>query len=219
MSEDKQRTSTDILLSIETKLDTLLKLYQTVDMNSKIQSNKLNSLIEIVNTLPKQGKKSPFVVEAVDTKPSQPSQPKKQESREQFSRTSRPETHSSPNVLPEPPQSSEVEFIEYVESTPPTTQFKKMSIPVSQRIVDDTNRAIFLAEVELHSLPDDKLVTKIKTNAVGKWSTTLGTGKYRVEIRKSASATRAKIEHTQFITIDDKSETLSLPLLTLKSSS
>lgn len=51
MSEEKTRKATDVILSLENKIDILLAINQSQDLNIKLLSNKLNSLIEKVEKL------------------------------------------------------------------------------------------------------------------------------------------------------------------------
>jgi Tfp pilus assembly major pilin PilA len=99
------RKATDIILELESKINTLLSICRNQDLNIKLLSNKLNSLMEKINKLDKGASTSnKIVVEAVNTvtHPSVPNEkniPISSENKilleEQplgFRRTSRPET-------------------------------------------------------------------------------------------------------------------------------
>lgn len=63
------RKASDVLLELEQKLDVALNIIRTQDFNIKILSNKLNTILEV---LEKKADSSPkFVVEAVNTTTSQ----------------------------------------------------------------------------------------------------------------------------------------------------
>lgn len=90
------RKATDVLLSIEEKLEKLIGLLVIKDLNDKIMSNKLNNLLE---SLSKTSSSPTFTAEAVDTDSkvikiqADDTLPiSKTPSTNGFSRTSRPET-------------------------------------------------------------------------------------------------------------------------------
>ncbi len=60
--EKEPRKATDIILNLESKVDILLSIVRSQDLNIKILSNKLNSIIE---KLEQEAPKSKFIVEAV----------------------------------------------------------------------------------------------------------------------------------------------------------
>jgi hypothetical protein len=62
--DHEPRKASDVLLELEKKLDVALGIIRTQDLNIKILSNKLNSVLEV---LQKQGEKPQFSVEAVHT--------------------------------------------------------------------------------------------------------------------------------------------------------
>jgi hypothetical protein len=113
--ETEPRKASEVLLEIEKKLDTALGIIHVQDLNIKILSNKLNSIIELLEkqtTAPQR-----IIVEAVNTtrQPSPPADLERQipisgefalpveNSPNGFRRTSRPETFSGDNsYLPQP---------------------------------------------------------------------------------------------------------------------
>jgi hypothetical protein len=62
MMEQEPRKATDVLLQLESKVDSLVTIIQTLDFNIKVLSNKLN---EIMKSLDKQQAPPKIVVEAV----------------------------------------------------------------------------------------------------------------------------------------------------------
>lgn len=123
------RKATDIILELEQKLDTALGLIRTQDLNIKILSNKLNSVLE---ALEKQSAKPPVMVEAVNTGKIQAStiNPEHQipisaevklplESEPKgFRRTSRPETFAGDDAYL-PPSAPETKFPVQMPKAPP----------------------------------------------------------------------------------------------------
>jgi hypothetical protein len=61
------RKATDVLLDLETKVDTLIGLFRASDLNNKILSNKLNEVIARLDR--QQGPPPKFIVETVQTPP------------------------------------------------------------------------------------------------------------------------------------------------------
>lgn len=49
MSQDNSRKTGDVLLSLENKIDTALKMIQTVDMNHKLILDRLNRLVSVTS--------------------------------------------------------------------------------------------------------------------------------------------------------------------------
>lgn len=119
MENKDPRKATDVLLELESKVDTALNILKANDLNMKLLSNKLNSLIEkmdkqaampILNSFP--NKLPQFTAEAIQTAPTQFMPHSNQdnsvfvksddkipleENPQGFRRTSRPETYSGDN--------------------------------------------------------------------------------------------------------------------------
>lgn len=105
--EKEPRKATDVLLELESKIDVALNIIRTQDLNIKLLSNKLNSILE---KLEKQNSPTnKIVVEAVVTSPTtndaEKTIPISSESQlpidlnpQGFRRTSRPETFSGDNA-------------------------------------------------------------------------------------------------------------------------
>lgn len=102
MTDSKeQRKATDVLLAIESKLDTLIATWQSIDFNQKLISNKLS---ELLNSKTKEPPR--ITVEAVNNIAPPPIDPNRnvevsaedalplEERPNGFRRTSRPETYS-----------------------------------------------------------------------------------------------------------------------------
>jgi hypothetical protein len=238
---DEPRKATDVLLELESKIDLLLSIVRSQDLNIKVLSNKLNGFISSKPT-------SPVVTaEAVNTtKFSMVPEPQIQipiSSEDQlqidnspigFRRTSRPETYSTSTNISKPAETKypvqlpKAEVIvpkavtntnQFVESSnnkiESSTTSHVNSIPVKQRVVDKNGKSIFLADVEVISASGEK-ITKTRTNGTGKWMASLVPGIYKVILSKRESLTKEKIELTQEINVDGKTTPLELPPLLFK---
>lgn len=225
MSE--QRKATDVLLSVEQKLDVLINLIRSKDLSDKILSNKLNKLLSILS----ENKAPPtFTAETVNTTTtvqinseqslSMASNP----SEKGFSRTSRPETFSGDNsYLQKPnkkeqhtkmpvqvPKGNHVEIVVPQEAInlnkkipsiiPPSNIISNHGsgvVSIVQRVVDKNGKSVFLAEVEIIDASSIEVVQKLKTNGTGKWMTSLPIGTYNIIVRKRDPITKDKIDIPQ----------------------
>lgn len=124
--EKEPRKASEVLLDLESKMDVLMGLVRAQDLNIKVLSNKLNTLMEKLDKQPPDAPK--IMVEAVNTIPNSfnkvpVSDPQKiipvssdfnlpmDDSPTGFRRTSRPETYSGDNsYLPPQPKNSEPRF-------------------------------------------------------------------------------------------------------------
>lgn len=233
---ENDRKATDVLLSIESKLESLLNHHRTQELNLKILSNKFNSLIENIPKYfndHKQSMTRPQIkIEAADVSPVSKNIPISSDFNLStdsdpvgFRRTSRPETfeeRESP-ALKETRESAIQKVVKNFENTkqqentphlPPKLSEGLIS-QITQRIVDKNQKSIFLAEVEIKSL-EGELIHKTRTNSIGKWNATLPPGKYRVSASKRESSSKQKIEIFQDVEIDGSKSMMSLPDLIVK---
>lgn len=239
------RKATDILLELEAKVDALLNYVKSQDMNIKILSNKLNSLMEKSAQLP-AAPQSPYTVEAIQNMPGMDAnkqipvsaefQLPLETSPKGFRRTSRPESYAGdnaylqkpPSVQTPPPGRAEAFVppqamnqpappVQQPQASPQQTlQSVGNSIPVVQRIVDKNGKSVFLADIDILNTATMEMAAQIRTNGAGKWSASLGVGRYRVTIRKRENLTKEKIEVTQDITVDGSQSPLELPMMIIK---
>lgn len=163
-----------------------------------------------------------------------------------FRRTSRPETFSGDDVyIPQapkaqpgplpgrnpnaPPPGRTAEVVvpptnkkAALDTVPPKPQSKvpvqvvQNAIPVQQRVVNKHGKSLFLADVEIIDLSTMQQICKTRTNGMGKWMASLGTGHYRVIIRKMENATKEKLEVSQDIEIDGTQSTVELQTVIIK---
>lgn len=240
------RKATDVLLDLESKLDSLLEIVKSQDLNIKILSNKLNALLEIQRQ-PIENRTEPVenklpTIEAI--KQNHINDPERSimisseksiqvESKpEGFRRTSRPETYSGDNAflnkappLSAPPKKEKVMEIVVPNITKPVQETQQEQfveytevnkIPLLQRVVDKNSKSIFLADVEIINLNTNEKVTKTRTNGAGKWGASLAPGQYRVIISKRDTETKEKIESCQDINVDGQMSPMNLPMLIFK---
>lgn len=236
--EKEPRKASEIILSMENKIDTLLGIVRSLDLNIKILSNKLNQLSEKREAAPPK-----ITVEAVNTSsiahPSRIAQPIDPERNilidpekslqmavapEGFRRTSRPETFAGDNAyLPRAKELPKAEVIVPNRNnavTPPTTPQPNTKVPAAiiptmQRVVNRNNKSIFLADVEITNL-ETKEVKRTRTNGTGKWTAPLEVGSYEVVVKKQEAASNEVLQVVQDIKIDGKTSPLELNILIIK---
>ena len=196
-----ERSATEVLLSVEEKLITLINQKKLEDFTNKLvleRLNKIHFLLEKAMEDPdaKQAEGvsgQPGVTQPIPEAPVPSFPPLAIETVPQGTRrTNRPQTHS------EAPHS-------FIDSD------KK--VPVIQRVVDaTTSKNVFMATVEITN--DSRIIVeKIKTNASGKWQAQLRPGNYTVSIQKKDVVSGKLIENSQKITIDNTDSAITLPLV------
>lgn len=90
------------------------------------------------------------------------------------------------------------------------------AVPVVQRVVNRDGKSIFLADVEITDMATSQPVFKTRTNGTGKWMASLGTGSYRVSIRKKGTSTSERMEAIQDIQVDGSQSPLELQMIIIK---
>lgn len=210
-NEIEPRKASDILLSLEDKVNNLTKMISVYDYNTKIILDRVNKIFAYIDALQKedallaqQNAQQPIQSEN-DLFPQYQEKEIIQTSTEHLiteetdpkghRRTARSETYTQP------------------ETKQVGSSDKK--IPVIQRITDHTGKDIFMAEVSILN-KNNEIVYKTKTNAVGKWQAHLKTGNYTVSIVKTDTSTKKKIEAMQDIVVNDSSPTMTLPTAVIK---
>lgn len=222
MSEEN-RKATDILLSIESKLEALLNYHKSQDLNLKTLSNKINNLSEVKQPLIQKNESNNNVfavtAEAVDVAPfvtankSLPQPLSMEDSIIGIRRSSRDQLDDKTEF-----KDYDRHVIHTKNELPILSKEKSVEVKhvqITQRVVNKNQQSVFLAEVEIKDL-DDNLVSKTRTNSVGKWSATIPSGKYRVSVNKKESSSKQKIEALQDIYIDGSKSIDTLPDLIIK---
>tara|TARA_R110000868_G_scaffold99024_4_gene272654 strand:- start:13220 stop:13930 length:711 start_codon:yes stop_codon:yes gene_type:complete len=228
------RKASDVLIDLESKINVLLQLVRSQDLNIKILSNKLNSLLENTKTnvnataenLSFEDDSKKIYVSSdgnlpLDNFPSA------------IRRNSRPETYSSTSNN-EVQVNKEAEVIVNIKDNSIKNGFIKLDpdkktqplidkdrndhlvIPVHQRVVDRNGKSIFLADVEVVNLETNNVIFKTRTNGTGKWMASLSPGNYNVIIQKRESVSKEKIKTEQLITVDAGTSLVELQMIILK---
>jgi hypothetical protein len=240
------RKASEVLLELEAKIDTLMSIVRTQDLNIKILSNKVNSLIEKtgqIEAVSPIAQQPTARIEAVDLTKEQISvSPDNILSVEKepkgFRRTSRPETFAGDNTYlnkPDKPIAPKfpMQLPKAAEAVIPqkafqTTTFTEIPnsgqqsdvpqnlIPVIQRVVDKNGKSVFLADVEIINTENLQTISKIKTNGAGKWMVSLLPGEYRVFIRKREAINKDRLEISQVVNVDGNKSPLELQMVILK---
>jgi hypothetical protein len=214
--ENSSRKATDVLLSIESKIDTVLSLYKSLSFDIKILSNKVNYIVEKQphEKISQQIKPTDF---SINNNNNNLINVKKEDVLPAtdypvgFRRTSRPETYvtDQTDTLITCSSEQDTDFKDYKSNS-------LLPVNVVQRIVDKNGKSLFLAEVEIISSNNPSEVIKTRTNAAGKWQAQLTPGEYKVFIRKRESVTKNKIETFQTINVDGTESLLNLDMLIIK---
>ena len=235
--EKEPRKASDVLLELEAKIDVLMNITMTQDMNIKILSNKLNMLLDKIDLLSNASviKNIPapkievgdYNKNVIDPEDALPINIKP----EGFRRTSRPETYAGDDSYlrqPKPPgQATKMKEPEIIVPQSPSNISQVMQesekpnnignvIPITQRVVDRNSKSVFLANVEVIDDNTNLTVSKSRTNGAGKWSVSLPVGQYKVFIRKRGSTSTDKMEVMQNITVDGEQSPMMLPMAIIK---
>ncbi len=192
------RKATDILLSIEQKVQLILGHNKNQDLLMKTLLNRLQALEEQTP--------APSIVENVDPKTKQQLPGLKPGVRigSQITRetTEVPEEKIDTIELESKPTGQRRD-LRYVPSN-----YDGKPIPVQQKLLYEDGRAIVTAQVEI--LSNGNLVKSLKTNATGKWTNTLNPGTYTVRFSKKATSTQKAVEAETTIDIPVSQEPVQL---------
>lgn len=194
-----ERTAIDILLEIESKIDSLVKVVHTIDMNNKILSNKLNSLADKIGHNVEAPK---FSVEVSDN-----DMLKKSTVTQQINLSTKKIDRVSPlaKAQEKPVMAKQEPILPEKEEFPEFVPEQKVNMtpsiaPVIQRILDSKNNKLYMAEIKIFD-KEGNILIKTTTNSAGKWNASLPEGKWKVLVSKSASVNRPKLEEIQIITV------------------
>lgn len=210
MSED-QRKASEIILSIESKLDNMLKTMGSYETNTKLILDRVNKVYLYIEEV----KKSYSIV---------------QENEENFTNLDEPISISKDPIInkrsakPLPDANglqnpykmdgfNEVKKIETVVVEEKNSEIiSDKKVPVIQRITDQTGKDIFMADV-LVCNSKQEAIYKTKTNAIGKWQAHLRPGAYTINVSKTDMNTKKKLEIKQEINIPASNATVVLDAL------
>lgn len=238
--ENNTRKATDVLISLEAKIDLLLNYYRSQDLNIKILSNKLNLLSEQLAKSPPANDAPKIKIEAADfvIPVAKNNQTKDVHVSSDFNitvesapdgnrRTSReidehdmmnhPLNKASNKLISkkEPLETINYPQVKEEKFVPPKLEGVD-SVQLVQRVINKNNGSVFLAEVEIKSNKDGNIVHKTRTNGVGKWFGTLPPGEYKVTIKKKNASGRENIEISQNINVDGSKSLVELSDICIK---
>lgn len=211
MDNRQPRKASDIILSLEAKMDKMMALHATLDLNLKVLSNKMTEMMRTMNTTDNISMPQNIptaTATAIDTFPNyegpqeitiSSSENQKTVEKEPvgFRRTSRPET-----------------FDRVSEPTEGVDMGRKIS--VVQRIVDKTGKAIFAAGIEVIEHNSREKIWSGRSDAIGKYRCRVLPGTYQIVIKKQDNITKEKIELSQNIIVDGHKDIIELPILIAK---
>lgn len=183
---DEQRKATDILISLENKINNLAKQIAVYDYNLKIMLDRVNFIYGYIKNFESSNNEQAII-------------PNKELIEIKADHTMVEAT--TPRVA--------------ARQVPDQTAPSDKKVPVVQRITDHIGKDLFMAEVSVMNIKKEP-VFKTKTNAVGKWMANLKPDKYIVHIVKTDTTTKKKIEATQEITITNSNSVISLPVMIIK---
>lgn len=190
------RKATDIILSLEEKVNNLIKIVAVYDMNIKIILDRVNKIYSYIDILQKE----------YDEDQKAPEQ-------EIFKSPEHPIAVAE-NITGQR-RTSRVEIPIEIEEAPIVAGKK---IPVSQRVSYQTGNDVkdaFLAEVSILD-SNKQLLKKTKTNPSGVWQELLKPGNYTVNIVKTNTSTKEKLEASQEITVRNSNEPITLKPILIK---
>jgi hypothetical protein len=217
----KTRTAVEVLVDLESKIDLLVGIVKSQDLQIKILSNKITQVFQ--NKAPEsQPQVTPrfIITDGLDdqhipmkkdngaTYIESGSFVQKNESPQETPRSKREETNVkfTPALL-----SSEDKFKidseDFVPAAPPTESKTPMmgSVPFSQRIITSTNKSVFMASIEVMDEKTNELLLKTRTNNTGRWSGSLPPGTYMVKLQKApVNGIKKPIEIKYPITVEKR---------------
>ena len=236
--DNSPRKASDIILSLEQKIEQLIKSNNSLDLNLKILSNKINKVVEKLETTNVLAPSPIFSSNVLNASNSENTMETEtdtfinhhndgqsvliqknealtlSEEPTGFRRTSRPDTikKNMPASIINAPIPAPVEVPQSIGSS----YMNSSKVPVQQRVVDKNGKAMYMADVEIVNSDTRQMVFKGRTSAIGKWIAPLDIGQYKVTIKKHESATKEKIEISQNLLVDGSKTPLELPIVIAK---
>lgn len=223
----ENRKATDVIIELEAKVNLLVALLKSQDANIKILSNKLNAVmallekeqkkpyIEQADRLPKMNNSFVPINEEVAVKvDSAPAGARRGGRIESSVPDNNVFVMQDLTAKPTPEIIIPKQEEKTVQSA--SSERKVNTISVHQRVVNDSNKSVFLAEVTILSLKDNTQVYSGKTNANGKWASNLEVGDYKIVISKRDNVSKEKKIFDQKIKIDGNTSVIELPNFIIK---
>jgi hypothetical protein len=216
--EPEPRKASDILLSLESKVEVLQKLVFNQDMLLKLIADKTNKIFAYITELQQEYRQAQAQQAQSEEDEEEPRMIKISNehqiteakdvdiSQRRINRAVAPVQQPAILAIPNPSQ-------EKAPQQPATGGDKK--VPVIQRVSDSTGKDVFMSSVLILDENGNE-VHRTKTNAVGKWQAMLKPGAYSVKLTKTDTATKKVLELTQNITVNNSSSTLTLPVVIMR---
>jgi hypothetical protein len=193
---ESQRKATDVIASIEDKVNTLIKMVSVYDMNIKIILDRTNKIYSYI--------------EALKLEYGEPQEVNQNDKEIVMSQEETVKVSDVP-VIEKRSARTNPEIPQPNYEDPGGTR----KTPVVQRVSDSNGKDVFMAEVSIITAAGEQ-VSKTKTNAMGKWQSLLKPGEYIVNIGKTDAASKRKIEISQNVNIPVSKDTFVLPVVLMK---
>lgn len=180
------RKATDVLLSIEEKVITLNKKYDNLEfMLKKLLSNKTDKVTQnieknIVNNDKPVAATKPLMP---GLKPGVVMGPHGLYDKGE---------ENSDNILDDPIEVSENVNASLRRTNRVSNRDQLKGVPVKQKVLYPDGKLVCLANVEVFDV-ENKLVSKMRTNALGIWMASLSPGQYNVKINKSKAGNKPEV--------------------------
>ncbi len=182
----EQRKASEVLLELEAKVNAILDIIRTQDLNNKIISNKLNSTIQLLEKL-NSAPPAPPKIEAINTLPTSTHTPAPtsfsereipisaenkisvEEAPKGFRRNSRPETFAGDDSFLPENNKYPVQVPKMSNQPPPGRAVEEVSVPKktvknSKNLSENTTESVVLNSENLNAVP----VSQRVVNAHGK---------------------------------------------------
>jgi hypothetical protein len=216
------RNASDVILSLETKIDQLLNIVISQDLIIKNLSNKHNEIIRRLDSLanrPTVVSSEPLVQTAKIPTPPDNSPAYRRGGRDLIPTPAQQPPAQTQNVSQAVPQPEIVVPMQppVVPTDEPDTFIEEgpQKFPVTQKIVNDKKKPIFPVGVEIFN-EAGQIYAKVKTNVTGKWMAQLPIGGYRIVTTALLVDQPGPRTNTQLITVDGKKSPQQLPELVVK---
>lgn len=190
--DEKPRSATEVILSLEQKTDLLFRMLATTDVTTKLMLDRLNKICSLL--------------EGINSKFTPPQQNNLESSDTDEFKIYKEEVVSEPPVVVE--NSPKGNRRTARPETYPEETIEKV-IPVVQAVLDPNGKSVFMAEVEIVN-EDTHVVSKGRTTTAGKWQMPLPIGSYKVSILKRATANRKRLEYQGTFTVNSVEKPIQL---------
>jgi hypothetical protein len=205
MTDTVERKATEVLIDIENEVKKLSQTMSSLMLAQTLSLDKLNRVYNYISNLEK---------EIEEEKKLQLGQAQQANHNQSIQSPTTPpmEMETNPKGTrrtsrqPDAPSS---------EAPMAVSQPGEKKIPVVQRVTDHTGKDLFMADVKIMN-ENKEIVSKVKTNSVGKWQALIAPGRYDVHILKTDTATKTKIEAMQTITVPNNTGAFTLPIAVIK---